>query len=50
MVLTGAVVDALVEQGGVDFGRCQIGKAGRTEQIEHSLPRPCRQRSGWAGP
>jgi hypothetical protein len=33
-----AVIDALVEQGGVDFGRCQIDEAGRTEQVEHDFP------------
>ena len=33
-----AVTDALVEQGGVDFGRCQIDEAGRTEQVAHGFP------------
>jgi hypothetical protein len=32
-----AVVDALVEQAGVDFGGCLIGKARRAQKIEHGL-------------
>jgi hypothetical protein len=34
------VIDAFIKQRRVDFRRCQIGKAGRTEQIEHVLLRP----------
>ena len=45
-----AMVGALVEQSGVDFGRGLIDKAGRPKQIEHGLPRPRRQRAGWARP
>ena len=44
-----AVVDAFIEQRRVDFRRGQIGKAGRAEQIEHTLPRPglqCARRAG----
>ena len=44
-----AVIDALVEQGGVDFGRGQISKAGRSEEVEDDLTRFCRERPRRAG-
>jgi hypothetical protein len=34
------MIAALIEQGGVDFGRRQIDEAWRTEQIEHDFPWP----------
>jgi len=55
-----AVIDALVEQGGVDFGRSQIGKARLAQPVEHRVPFFGRQRAGrarsgrgrrqWGGP
>ncbi len=44
-----AVVDAFVEQGGVDFGRREIGEARRAQQIEHGLALCRVQRSGRTG-
>jgi hypothetical protein len=32
------VVDTLVEQAGIDLGRCLVGKAWRMQQIENHLP------------
>src|SRR3954466_1048522 len=43
-----AVVDALVEQGGIDFGRSQIGKARLAQSVEHCLSFFGRQRAGRA--
>jgi hypothetical protein len=43
------VIDALIEQRRVDFRRCEVGKARRTEQIEHALPCPRRQCARRAG-
>jgi len=30
------MIDALVQQGGVDLPRCEVSEAGRTQQIEHA--------------
>src|SRR5665811_389327 len=43
-----AVVGALVEQAGVDFGGCLIGKARRAQKVEHSLSFHDGQRTLWA--
>ena len=41
-----AVVDAFIEQGGVDFGRRLIGEARRVQQIQHHLLLRIGQRPG----
>ena len=43
------MVDALVEQGGVDLRRRQVGEARLAQQIEHGLRSSARQRAGRAG-
>ena len=45
-----AVVDAFIEQSGVDLGRCLVGEARRMQQIQHDLllrtvQCPCRPRA-----
>ena len=32
------MIRAFIEQGGVDFGRREIGEAGLAEKVEHDLP------------
>ena len=41
-----AVVDALIEQAGVDFGRRLVGEARRVQQIQHDLLLRTTQRAG----
>src|SRR5450759_3306595 len=43
-----AVVGALVEQAGVDFGGSLIGKARRAQKVAHSLSVPGGRRALWA--
>ena len=44
------MVDALVEQTGVDFGRRLIGEAFGMQQIEYDLLLCGTQRPGWGWP
>src|SRR3954449_6204256 len=44
-----AEVDALVEQGGVDLRRGEIGEARLAQLVEHGLSFFGRQRTGWDG-
>ena len=32
-----AVVDAFIQQAGVDFGGCLVGEARRMQQVQHHL-------------
>src|SRR6516162_1091543 len=45
-----AMVDALVEQAGVDLGGRLVGKARRAQKVEHGLAFHHRQRAPWARP
>ena len=42
------MVDALVEQAGVDLGGRLVGKARRAQKVEHGLAFHHRQRAPWA--
>ena len=44
-----AEVDALVEQGGVDFGRGKVGEARLAQKVEHGLAFGGAQGAGRAG-
>jgi hypothetical protein len=44
-----AVIDALVEQGGVDFGRGEVGEARLTQKVEDGLAFGGAQGAGRAG-